>query len=344
MVKATITEVAQLAGVSIKTVSRVVNREPNVRSATREKVNRAIRELNYRPNQSARNLASHRSRLIALVYDDPSTYDIPSSGYVIEMQSGVLNACRQSNYELLIHPCDYRSGSVSVELAEMVAKGRPAGIVLAAPLSNMQHIVAAITSTQTPFVRLSPGIASTRYSIVETNDFEISAQMTEYLASLGHERIAHIIGDPDHKAVLNRFEGYKEGLARANIRFRKRYAVQGNNSIRSGEECAEKLLSLATRPSAIFAANDDMAAGVMRQARRMGLTVPSDLSVAGCDDIALAQQVYPALTTIRQPLSEMAENAAKLLIDNAQGESLPTVANQIPGVIITRDSTAPAPG
>ena len=140
MPKPTIDDVAALAGVSIKTVSRVVNREPNVRQSTRDKVNKAISELRYRPNLSARSLASHRSHLIVLVYDDPSAYEVPSSGYIIRMQEGTLRACRTANFELLIHPCNYRNKDVREELKGVIEQTRPDGVVLAAPLPNMPKI------------------------------------------------------------------------------------------------------------------------------------------------------------------------------------------------------------
>ena len=149
MPKATIDDVAELAGVSIKTVSRVVNHEPNVRDSTREKVEQAIAKLNYRPNLSARNLASYHSHLIGLVYDDPSAYEIPSAGYVIRMQQGALRACKSADYELLIHPCRYRDKDISGDLKAMIEHARPDGIVLAAPLSNMPKIIDAIRATGT---------------------------------------------------------------------------------------------------------------------------------------------------------------------------------------------------
>jgi LacI family transcriptional regulator len=205
MPKATIDNVAELAGVSIKTVSRVVNQEPNVREATRAKVELAIAQLNYRPNQAARSLASHQSHLICLVYDDPSAYEIPSAGYVIRMQQGALRACRKAGYELIIYPCRFRDKGVGKELKALIERVQPDGIVVAAPLSNMPKIVRAIDATGTPLVRMSPGRMNGKKLSVSTNDREISAEMTRYLASLGHKRIAFITGHPDHKAVGNRF-------------------------------------------------------------------------------------------------------------------------------------------
>ena len=343
MPKATIDDVAKLAGVSIKTVSRVVNREPNVRESTRKAVEKAIAQLSYRPNQSARNLASHRARLIGLIYDDPSAYETPSGGYVLRMQSGTLRACKKANYELLIHPCSYFSKGVVEELTAVIEQVRPAGIVLAAPMSNMPKIVRAIEATGTPFVRMSPGNSKDTQFHVATNDREICAEMTSYLASLGHERIAFIKGNPSHKAVGNRFVGYLDGLKDSGIRFSERLVCDGDNSLKSGEQCGTELLRRKRRPTAVFAANDDMAAGVMRIAAKLGIDIPRQLSVAGFDDISLARQIHPSLTTIRQPLSQMAEEAALALIDESRTNGMKKDAKIFPAEIIVRESTGPAP-
>lgn len=343
MPKVTIDDVAELAGVSIKTVSRVVNREPNVREETREKVEKAIARLNYQPNKAARNLASHHSHLIGLIYDDPSYYEAPSAGYVIRMQQGALSACYASNYELLIHPCQYRKRDIGTEIKTLIERARPDGIVLAAPLSNMPKIVRAIEATGTPLVRLSPGTANGKQLSVVTNDREISAEMTRYLASLGHEQIAFITGHPSHKAVGNRYLGYRDGLEQSGLEFSERLVEAGDNSIGSGEECAVRLLERRNRPTAIFAANDDMAAGVIRIAERLGIKVPDELSVVGCDDSALARQVYPALTTINQPLAEMAERAAVALIASVQGKRPLLGTENVPATLKIRESTGPAP-
>ncbi|MDH4030905.1 MAG: LacI family DNA-binding transcriptional regulator [Chromatiales bacterium] len=343
MHKATIDDVAELAGVSIKTVSRVVNQEPNVRDSTRARVEKAIAKLNYRPNRSARNLASQRSHLIALIYDDPSAYEIPSAGYVIRMQLGVLRACRSADYELLIHPCNYRAKRIGGELQALIEHARPIGIILAAPLSNMPRIVSVIEATGTPFVRLSPGKRGGNQYIVATNDREISAQMTRYLASLGHKRIAFIKGHPSHKAVANRYLGYLDGLNQSGLSFSERLVGDGENSFESGEVTGNRLLRLKRRPTAIFAANDDMAAGVIRAADLLGVKIPDEVSVAGCDDIALARQLCPTLTTIRQPLATMAERAALLLIDVAQKTIPGQLPEVVPATLQIRESTGPAP-
>lgn len=342
MPKVTIDDVAELAGVSIKTVSRVVNREPNVRESTKEKVQRAIAELKYRPNPSARNLAAHRSYLIVLVYDDPSAYDVPSFGYVLHLQEGALRACRKSHFELVIHPCNYRNRDVGSELTALIEQARPDGVIIAAPLSNMPKIVNAIARTKTPYIRMATGASNSKEFTVATNDREASAEMTTYLAALGHREIAFITGHPSHKAVANRFRGYRDGLEASGLTLSDQLIVKGDNSIGSGEVAAAELLGRKRRPTAIFAANDDMAAGVIRVANRMGIAVPTELSVAGFDDTSLARQIYPALTTIRQPLSAMAECAVDAIISSSRGAIDPGT-EIIPAEIRVRESTGPAP-
>jgi LacI family transcriptional regulator len=167
--------------------------------------------------------------------------------------------------------------------------------------------------------------------------------MTRYLASLGHKRIAFITGDPNHTAVANRFLGYEDGLRQSGLKYSERLVFAGDNSIASGEAGAAKLLARRQRPTAIFAANDDMAAGVIRVADRLDINVPGQLSVAGCDDSALASQINPALTTIRQPLARMAERATLALISDAGDDSSAQGTEIVPGLLQIRESTGPAP-
>ena len=259
------------------------------------------------------------------------------------MQQGLLTACRAATYDLLIHPCNYSSRHIGKELRTLVEHNRLIGVVLAPPLSNMSKITRAIESTGTPMIRISPGSSRNAANSVVTNDREISAEMTRYLASLGHHRIAFISGHPDHKAVADRLDGYRDGLKQSTLPASERLIIAGDNSIRAGEECGARLLDRKMPPTAIFAANDDMAAGVLRIAHARGIRVPEDLSVAGFDDIALAQQVYPRLTTIKQPLEAMAERAAELLIEGLNGQPPPATPEMIPARLVIRESTGPAP-
>jgi LacI family transcriptional regulator len=259
------------------------------------------------------------------------------------MQKGALSACREAHYELLIHPCDYRKKHVTAALKSLIEETRPAGIIVAAPLSNMPKIIDAIASTDTPFVRLSPGKRNGKQLSIATNDREASAEMMRYLTSLGHTRIAFITGHPRHKAVANRFRGYQDGLHQSDLTFSEQLVVAGDNSFGSGEAAATELLGRTHPPTAIFAANDDMAVGVIRVADRLDIDIPGRLSVVGFDDIVLARQVYPALTTIRQPLATMAERAAQSLIRDVRKEFSSEGMEVVPATLQIRESTGPAP-
>jgi LacI family transcriptional regulator len=305
---ATIDDVAKLAGVSIKTVSRVANKEPNVRAATREKVEQVMRQLDYRPNLSARSLAGKRSYVLGLLYDNPS------ANYVIDVQNGVLSTCRAQGYDLLIHPCSYTDPGLVTEVSDLIRQTRIDGLILTPPLSDVHAIIELLGETRIPYVRIAPALEKNRSPYVETNDQQAAYKMTRTLIDYGHKRIAFICGHPDHRAVAYRYEGYKAALADAGLPLDSKLVIQGYNSFESGEECARILLGARPRPSAIFASNDDMAAGVMLIAHEMGLNIPADLSVVGFDDTPVAHQIWPSLTTVRQPIQEMARQATELLL------------------------------
>lgn len=342
MRKANIEDVAALAGVSIKTVSRVINKEPNVRESTRERVLKAAKELKYRPNPSARSLAGRRSHLIGLLYDDPGLYENPSSNYIVNIQQGALRVCKAEGDDLLIHPCNYKSRNLNREIKSMIEHSRVDGLIVTPPLSDKKSLIATVRKTGTPVVAISPGNAAGGLMAVSTNDREICAEMTEYLASIGHRKIAFITGNPDHVAIENRFFGYKDGLKNSGLEFSEALVKEGDNSFRSGEECTTKLLRSKNPPTAIFASNDDMATGVLRAAYQLGLKVPKDLSVAGFDDIPLAQQIYPALTTIRQPIRKMAEKAAEILMEQVRLQPVASSSPVVNAELRIRESTGPA--
>ncbi len=331
MAKVTIEDVAEKAGVSIKTVSRVLNQELNVRQQTRDKVLAAMDKLNYQPDPVARRLAGGRSFLIGLLHD------VNVSSYILDVQMGVLKTCRTEHYELLIHPCDYR-GNVVPEINALVDRLRLDGLLLTPPLCDMAALSRALHEKNVPFVSIAPGEKLFASGTVRTNDREVSAEMTSYLASLGHEKIGFIIGHPDHKAVADRFLGYKDGLKRSGLEFDNNIVVQGFSSFESGFDCGSLLLRQPDRPTAIFASNDEMAAGVIRAARQLELRIPEDLSVAGFDDIPLAKQLSPALTTIRQPVRAMAEAATQLLLGILRGQA-PADVPMIPCLPQYREST-----
>lgn len=337
MSKATIDDVAALAGVSMKTVSRVVNNEPNVRPGTREKVEVAIAQLDYRPNMSARSLAGNRSYLLGLLYG------VPSAHYVLAIQEGVLDICRPQGYELLVHPCNDQDPNIIQDIEDLIRNKRIDGVMLTPPISDNMIVLEALKRIGVSFVRVAPIESKDISPYVETNDQEASYDMTCNLIAMGHTRIGFICGHPAHRAVSLRYEGYKAALIENEIPLVLDLVEQGLNSFETGEAAARKLLQKNPRPTAIFAANDDMAAGVMMVAHQMGIKIPAELSVAGFDDTPVAQQIWPALTTVRQPIQQMAKKATELLIKQLRGKSVQLPASMLSSSVIMRQSTSDAP-
>jgi len=339
MANTTIIDVAEHAGVSIKTVSRVINNVQSVKAQIRERVLRTIEKLDYHPNPSARGLGGNRSYLLGLLYDVSCGY------YTTSVLAGVIERSRAAKYQIVMEPCDYNAPTLAEDVTRNVRQSRVDGVILTPPLSDLKVVTAVLESQNVPFVRIAPGKHTDTYRSVCTNDRESCASMTEQLAALGHQRISFIIGNPDHAAVMDRYRGYLDGLRSCGLRLDKTLVAQGYNSHASGVQCARKLLNVpaARRPTAIFASNDEMAAGALTVAHSMGLGVPEDISVVGFDDAPLAGQVWPALTTIRQPIPDMAAEAVVLLLRTLSGEPADHSKHVIASSLTFRQSTGPAP-
>ena len=206
--KATINDVAKLAGVSIKTVSRVMNNEPSVRQPTREKVMAVVEELNYQPNLAARNLAGTKSFSIAFIYDNPNAY------YVIDMQNGILAACKKQGFELLIHPCDAKADNLLAEITKMVKHSRIAGLVLTPPFSEQPEFVQQMKDLDIEVVRIVSGdIAPDDIApCIMVNDHAAAQSITQHLVDLGHKKIGFIAGEAEHRSTVERLRGYKQAL------------------------------------------------------------------------------------------------------------------------------------
>lgn len=309
-------DVARKAGVSMKTVSRVVNEEPNVRATTREKVLDAIKTLNYSPNAFARSLAGNRSYLIGLLYGDVSP------AYLFEVQNGCLKAGKKAHYGLVLHPCETAEDGVSGDVAGFLKKSRVDGLILTPPISDNAGLIRHLDAENIPYVRLSP-MASKRGATVSIDENQAAAAMMQHLLDLGHRRIGFIQGPMTHGASRWRYDSYKTALEKAGIMFDPALVGAGDFSFDSGKVAAENLLGLENPPTAIFACNDDMAAGVIHVAFEMGLQVPCNLSVAGFDDAPLARQLWPSLTTIHQPMREMGHMAMQQLLTIIRGDESP---------------------
>ena len=330
---ASIYDVAKRAGVSIKTVSRVVNRQSNVSDTTRTRVMEAVEALSYRPNIFARGLASERSFLIGLLYDNPS------AGYIAALQLGVLSRCRDEGYHLIVESLDAQNPNIGAQVHSLVTESTLHGVILTPPLCDVTAVIDALVRANTPFVRIAPEKSLPGASDVRIDDHKAAYDMTAYLIGLGHRRIGFIKGHPNHGAANARFEGYRAALAHAGLPLIEELCVQGFFSYQSGMEAGERLLSLKQRPTAIFAGNDDMAAAVLAASQRFNLKIPQQLSVAGFDDSLVAQVVWPRLTTCRQPIREMAEAAVSMLIQKPAEDG--NVERRLDHELVVRESTAP---
>lgn len=330
-VRATITDVSRAAGVSIKTVSRVLNNERYVGAATAERVRAAIAALDFRPSLAARSLAGKRSHQIALICDNPSPW------YVFEMQSGVRDRCEMAGVRMIAQPWDRAAGGLAGDVAALLDATSADGVVLTPPASDRADVLDLLDARGVPYVRVSPGTRPEASPATGIDNEAAAHAMTAHLVALGHRRIGFVGGHPDYAASAQRAAGFARALAEAGIAPDPELRAPGFYDFASGEAAGGAMLALSEPPSAIFAANDEMAAGVLVAAHRAGVAVPERLSVAGFGDDALAQIVWPPLTTIRQPVRALAWNAADLLLAPSDGPQRRVVEWEL----VERASTGP---
>jgi len=342
---ATIKDVAKLAGVSFKTVSRVINREPSVGKELQEKVWAAAKELSYQPNKSARLLRGTPSS-IAFIYDNPNSH------YVIELQNGILAECNEQGFDLVIHPCDSKSPGIIEEIATTVKRAQVAGLVLTPPLSERPEVIERLREQGVKFVRiLSAQEADNASPCVFIDDRMAAANITRHLIELGHKRIAFLGGDTAHKSSIERLEGYKQALRENELEINEALILDGDYSFESGVERTKHLLEEnSQQATAVFACNDEIAAGTLFAARLLGTEIPAQLSIVGFEDSPFSRQTWPKLTTAQQPNGVIAQTAAALLIQEIRDSKKPVTTEPAepshqgfyPELVI-RDSTAQAP-
>jgi LacI family transcriptional regulator len=334
----TIHDVARHAGVSTMTVSRVINGRANVLEKTRDRVNASIRKLRFSPNLAARSLAGAQSVHLGILYSNPS------AAYLSEFLLGSLEQARLSGVQLAIEQCKGVNGER--ETVQRLVKGGVAGVILPPPHSDSDAAIKAVEEAGLPMVLVASGRPSPVHCAVSINEFEAARAMTLHLAGLGHTRIGFINGHPNQTASGQRFRGFIEGMTEAGLSVGADQVAQGFFTYRSGLIAGARLLE-DFRPTAIFASNDDMAAATMAAAHRKGLEVPRDLAVAGFDDTPVAVTVWPELTTIRQPIAEMAREAVRLLLDQIggrrAGKPLKVQHRLLKFSLIKRESSAAAP-
>ena len=333
----TIVDVAREAGVSIKTVSRVLNHEPGVHESTRDQVLKVVEALRYRPKQSARSLAGGRSFLIGLLYYDPSAI------FVGSVQQGATLRCRELGYHLVVESLHNDAPDLRQQIDRMVLALRPDGMILTPPLCDNPEVLAALRESGTPCVLMSPERDLPGVPSVRMDDVHAAEEITNLLLSLGHQRIAFIKGPPDQSASALRYQGFVNALRAHGLEPDPELVQPGAFTFASGRDAAHQLLSRRQRPTAVFASNDDMALGVLAAAQRLGLPVPNELSVAGFDDSPTAALVWPPLTTVRQPVAEMARTAVEMLVSVQRPDMPSQVEADLHKVLahelVVRDST-----
>src|SRR6202050_4883682 len=332
----TIQEVADLAQVSPKTVSRVINNEPRVRSDTRKRILMAIEQLNYRPNLNARGLASNRSFLIGLFCDRPGDY-------LSDFQAGAVERCRESNLHLMVEPLDVQSPDIEKQIDTLLGQLRLEGVILLPPLSDHPLVLGKLHEGAIPIVRIAPKHNVSATPSIGIDDYAAARQVTAHLLALGDRRIGFMLGRPEHGATERRYLGFIDEMRAHQVAVDFDLVQTGNFQFTDGLVCAERMLRSATPPTAIFASNDDMAAAVVSMARKFGLSLPSQLSVTGFDDAPVATMIWPELTTVRQPVAAMARIAADLIIRleprrNGWPERVPR--HLLAHELIVRNSTA----
>lgn len=303
--RATMIDVAKDAGVSFKTVSRVLNGESNVREETRQLVMSAAERLNYQLNVAARSLRVGGPQIIALLVQNPSR------SYIESVHLGALQRCHKTGMHLIMEECE--DGLAEIEA--MIDNTSPVGVVVTPPLCDDPELIKMLDAKNIRYVLIAPRNPAATQASININDEIAAEEMAQHLLSLGHKRIGFIKGHPDHSVSAKRYDGYSKAMKAAGIDVDPKLIEQGEFSWASGLACAENLLDLPNPPSAVFASNDDMAAAVIAAAYRRNIHVPNDLSVVGFDNTQVAAVISPQLTTVNQPIADLVSEAVGLLTD-----------------------------
>lgn len=304
----TINDVAALAGVSKKTVSRVINRSELISAKSRAAVDDAISQLGFVPNPQARALAFRRNFLIALLHDNPNAQT------VLNFQRGILDAIKESDLALLVRPVDRGSPHMLDDVRVFLEKQRPIGALLLPPISENDDLAALCNELGVRYVRIGSAPLDDAQHCVSSNDRKVVTIACRKLIEMGHRKIGFVRGPQGFRSAAEREAGFMAAMQEAGIEISAAYRVSGSYRYTDGVEAGTRLLTLQDRPTAIFCSNDEMAAGVMSIAHNLGIDVPSELSIIGFDDSPTAQHIWPALSTVRWPIRAMGSRAAHILV------------------------------
>ncbi len=327
----TINDIARMAGVSKKTVSRVINDSPLVKGETRDEVKRIIKETGFAPDPQARGLAFRRAFLVGLIYDNPNPQ------HTVSHQQGLLDAFAGSGMELVVRPVDRTSPMLLEEMKSFVERQKPFGVVLPSPVSENDNLAQLLDSLGCRYVRIASVPLDDPERMVVSHDGEGAAEAARHLADLGHRRIGVISGPPSFRSSSERLKGFERGLDERGLFLDVSLLREGGYTYESGVEAARDLFARSDRPTAIFALNDEMAAGVYTSAHEAGLSIPKDLSVVGFDDAPIASRLWPPMTSVRLPLREMGRLAGEVLLSAETRSRRP---HDVQPELIVRASTA----
>lgn len=340
----TIRHVAAEAGVSLQTVSRVINDGPNVSPGIKQRVQKAIDKLGYVPSLAARKMGGSKSYLLLALNDRERTIEGWQSGdgtdWVDQMLLGGMLKCAEHGYRMIFELVDTHSDNVEREITAALSALHPDGVILTPPHGDNPAITGLLSAKQIPFARIGstgegPGFA------ISMDDAKAAAAATEHLLSIGHRRIGFISGSPEYALSAARLHGYRSTMASAGLAGFDELVAQGDFTFASGADGTRGLLGLAEPPTAILASSDQMALAAVHVARLKGMNVPRDLSVISFDDTPIVKFSSPKLTAIRQPIAAMAAQATELLIAANTGEVDAGVPHVLPFDLVIRESTAP---
>lgn len=331
----TINDIARIAGVSKKSVSRVLNDESGISEETRAHIKSIMAEQGYQPDRRARALAGHKSFLIALVYNNPNP------AYVVEMLKGVQSVAGKDGYEIVMHAVTMDAARAAEDIQLFMRRSGCDGLILTPPLSEMADILGSEELRKWPIVRIAGDDVSLEIPQIRYDDRSGAIFVTAHLLDLGHTRIGFVGGARDSGPTRRRLAGFRDALSSRGIAADEALEAFGDFSFRFGEEAARRLLALPARPTAFMCCNDEIAAGVIHAVRESDLRVPLNVSVSGFDDSALAQQVWPPLTSVRQPVQEMGAAAAAHLLATMHNDVLQNARRDFEHSLVIRRSTAP---
>ena len=335
--KPTINDVADLAGVSKKTVSRVINGSPAVNKSTRDGIQLIIDEIGYRPDPQARGLAFRRSYLVGLIYDNPNPQ------YVVNVQLGILDGLRGTGFELVVHPCDRNSDNFIEDARKFIELQKLYGVVVTPSVSEDERLAEVLRDIGCEYVRIASVALDQEQRMIVTNDRIGGREAGKHLGELGHTRVAMVTGRRSFRSAHERREGFEEGLGEFGVEVLPEYVAQGDYTFESGLARGAELIDLDPPPTAIFAANDEMAAGVMQSALIAGLKVPDELSVVGFDNFQTATRIWPRLTTVATPSRDVGMLAARQLLRAAHDPGMKPASNQTMPRLVRRDSSRKPP-